>query len=136
VAEHTSISIVETTAAPAAIGPYAQGVCWGRLVFTSGQIGIDPSRGTLVGPDPKAQAKQALANLAGILKAAGSSPEAVLKTTVYLTDLTSFQDVNEVYAEFFQDHRPARATAEAAALPLGALVEIEAIAISDKEFRP
>lgn len=127
---------IETSEAPQAVGPYVQAVRWGGLVFTSGQIGIDPSRGALVGSDAKAQTAQALANLASVLKAAGSAIGAVLKTTVYLTDLAEFGKMNEVYGEFFATHRPARATVQVAALPLGASVEIEAIAIAGEEAGP
>lgn len=123
--------VVHTPSAPEAIGPYSQAVVCrpGRLVFLSGQIPIDPRTGTLVGGDIAQQTRQVLANLDAILIAAGLARWNVVKTTIYLTDLADFGLVNEVYAEFFGGHRPARATVQVSGLPKGARVEIEAIAV-------
>ncbi len=123
--------IVTTDRAPGAIGPYSQAVSGGGLVFCSGQIAIDPSTGELVGATAAEQARQVLANLRAVLVAAGSGMDRVLKTTVYLADLADFAAVNEVYAEAFGGHRPARAAFQVARLPKDALVEIEAVALAD-----
>ncbi len=120
---------VETVSAPAPIGPYSQAVVHGGLVFASGQIPIDPATGALVEGSIEAQTERVIRNLAAVLEAAGSDLDRVLKTTVYVTDLALFARVNEVYARHFGDApSPARATVEVAALPLGALVEMDAIA--------
>jgi 2-iminobutanoate/2-iminopropanoate deaminase len=118
---------VATNAAPSAIGPYSQGIRAGQLVYTAGQVGIDPASGELV-EGVGAQAERALRNLAAILDAAGSSLERVVKTTIFLADMGDFGAVNEVYARHFSPPYPARSTVAVAALPKGALVEIEAIA--------
>ncbi len=127
------ISEVRSAAAPRAVGPYAQAVQWEGMVFASGQIGIDPGQGTLVSDRVGDQTSQALANLGNVLAAAGSRPDRVLKTTVYLTDIADFKEMNEAYAAYFSPHKPARAIAAGGSLPLGAKVEIEAIAVVDKE---
>jgi len=120
---------IETPDAPAPVGPYSQAIVLGDLVFASGQIPLDPETGQRIGDDIEAQVQQVLANLAAVLEAAGSGLDNVLKTTVFLTDLTLFPKVNALYAEAFTaDPAPARSTIEVSALPLGALVEIEAIA--------
>lgn len=119
---------IRTPSAPAAIGPYSQAVADGALLFCSGQIAIDPATGKLVGGDAAAQARRALGNLKAVLDAGGAGLDTVLKTTVYLKDLRDFPAVNAVYAEAFGTHRPARATVQVAALPMDALVEIDAIA--------
>ncbi|PLX94637.1 MAG: reactive intermediate/imine deaminase [Desulfuromonas sp.] len=119
---------IETTAAPAAIGPYSQGVRIGEIVFFSGQIPLDPATGELVGEDINIQTKQVMANMGAALEAAGLSYEHVAKTTIYLVDLGDFAVVNEIYGKFFGEVPPARATVEVAALPKGAKVEIEWIA--------
>lgn len=120
---------VHTDAAPAAIGPYSQAVVANGSVYVSGQIALDPASGILVAPDDVvAQTDRALSNLAAVLEAAGSGVGEVVKTTIYLTQMDDFPRVNEVYARFFADHRPARATVAVAALPRGARVEIDAIA--------
>lgn len=121
---------IATTAAPAAIGPYSQAIKTSGLVFTAGQIGLNPATGKLV-EGVEDQTRQVLANLRAILEAAGSGPERVIKTTVYLNDMADFARVNAIYAETFGSDPPARSTVQAAALPLGALVEIEAIALCD-----
>ena len=123
-------TIISTPDAPAAIGPYSQAVRCGNLLFASGQIPLRPD-GTMVEGDIKAQMRQVLENLAAVLRAAGSSPARVVKVTVFMIDLGEFQAMNEVYAGFFDDHPPARATVQVAALPRGARVEIELIAESE-----
>ena len=119
---------VHTDRAPAAIGPYSQAVVTGGWVFCSGQIPLDPATGELVGGDVAAQTDRVLRNLAAVLEAAGGSLSHVVKTTVFLADMADFTAMNEVYARHFGDHRPARATVQAAGLPRGVGVEIECIA--------
>ena len=121
-------TIILTEKAPAAVGPYSQAVVTDRLIFTSGQIGIHPLTGQLR-PGIVEQTHQVLENLAAVLGAAGSSMGHIVKTTIFLTDIAEFSTVNEIYAEAFQDDPPARSTVQVAALPLGALIEIEAIAL-------
>jgi 2-iminobutanoate/2-iminopropanoate deaminase len=123
---------VHTSAAPAAIGPYSQGVRAGGFVFTSGQIGADPSDGAMV-DGVAAQADRALRNLVAVLAEAGSSLERVVKTTIFLTDMTDFATVNEVYARHLSAPFPARSTIAVKALPKGALVEIEMVALLPDE---
>ena len=121
---------VYTEFAPKPIGPYSQAViASGSLVYTAGQIPLDPASGAIVGTDIAAQTRQALANVGEILKKAGSSPQKVVKTTVFLKDMNDFPGMNAVYAEFFGAHAPARSTVEVARLPKDVKVEIEAIAI-------
>lgn len=120
---------VNSPQAPAAIGPYSQAVRSGDLLFLSGQIPLDPATGQLVGGGIEAQTERAVKNLEAVLAAAGGSLRDVVKTTVYLTDLGQFQAFNAAYARFFGEvPAPARATVQVAALPRGALVEIEAVA--------
>lgn len=121
--------IIATDRAPAAVGPYSQGVRAGGLVFTAGQLGLVPGAGEFAGPDVESQTHQALQNLAAVLEAGGSCLEHVLKTTVFLADMAEFPRMNAVYAEFFGGQPPARSTVQVAALPLGARVEIEAVAV-------
>ncbi|HEV2802143.1 MAG TPA: RidA family protein [Pyrinomonadaceae bacterium] len=121
--------IIRTEAAPQAIGPYSQAVSLGDFVFTSGQIPIDPQTGAFVEGGIAEQTEQVLRNLAEVLRAAGTSLEAVLKTTVYLADMNDFAAMNEVYARYFSNEPPARSTVQAARLPRDARVEIDAIAI-------
>lgn len=120
-------TIINTPEAPAAIGPYSQAVRFGNLLFASGQVPLRPD-GSMVDGDIKVQTRQVLANLTAVLRAAGSSPSQVLKATVFMTDLGEFKEMNEVYAEFFPDQHPARATVQVSALPRNARVEIELIA--------
>jgi 2-iminobutanoate/2-iminopropanoate deaminase len=120
--------IVAIDKAPAAVGPYSQGVSVGGFVFTAGQIGLDPATGKLVGDDVASQTRRALENLEAILQAAGSCLRHAVKTTVYLADIADFGAMNVVYAEFFSEEPPARATLQAVALPLGARVEIDVVA--------
>jgi len=119
---------ISTKNAPAAIGPYSQAVEAGGLIFISGQLPIDPATGNMVPAGIKAQTEAVLKNLEAILKSEGLSLENVLKTTVFMADLGQFAQMNEVYAGFFANDPPARATVEVKALPKAALVEIEAIA--------
>ncbi len=120
---------IHTEHAPAAIGPYSQAIVSGDLVFTAGQIPLDPATMTLVGDaDIAAQTRQVFSNLKAILEAAGTSLDSVVKTTVFLKDMGDFTAMNEVYAKAFGDHKPARSTVEAARLPKDVKVEIEAIA--------
>ncbi len=125
--------VIESSAAPQAVGPYSQAVRWGALLFTSGQIGMDPTVGALVSGGVRQQTKQALANLDKVLEAGESHRSKVLKATVYLTDMSSFGEMNDEYAIFFGGHNPARTTVEVGALPLGAQVEIDMVAFVDKE---
>ena len=122
------MEIIKTTGAPEAIGPYSQAVTAGDLVFCSGQIPLDPATMTLVGETVAEQTTQVLKNLAEVLKAAGSGLGKVIKTTVFLKDMNDFVEMNNVYAEFFGDHKPARATVEVARLPKDVIVEIECTA--------
>lgn len=123
---------IRTKAAPEPVGPYSQAVVYAGLVYASGQIPIDPRNGQKVEGEIEAQTEQVIANLAAVLEAAGSALEKVIRATVYLTDLSLFPRVNAVYAEHFRGiPAPARATVEVSALPLGSLVEIDAIAISE-----
>lgn len=122
--------VVSTDQAPAAIGPYSQALKVGEMVFVSGQIPIDPATGDIVQGDIKAQTRQVLTNLNAVLTAAGSSLEKTVKTTVYITNMDEFTQVNEVYSEFFKDQPPARACVEVSRLPKGVAVEIDAIAVS------
>jgi 2-iminobutanoate/2-iminopropanoate deaminase len=121
---------VATAAAPAAIGPYSQAIAGSGFVFLSGQIAIEPATGALVPGGVAAETHQVLKNLGAVLEAAGSSFARVLKTTVYLTDLADFAAMNAIYAEYFPEPAPARATVEVAALPRGARVEIELVALA------
>jgi 2-iminobutanoate/2-iminopropanoate deaminase len=127
--------IVQTTAAPAPVGPYSQAVVAGDLIFVAGQIGLDPATGRLVPGGTPAEVAQVLDNLTAVLRAAGVGPEAVVKTTVYLVDLTDGPLVNAAYARAFPAPHPARATVQVAALPAGARVEIEAVAARDGAAR-
>lgn len=122
------MTTIHTHDAPAAIGPYSQAIVANGMVYCSGQIPINPASGTIETEDAAAQAKQVLNNLRAVLIAAGSGLDKVVKTTVFLTDLNDFQDVNTVYAEAFGAHKPARSTVQVARLPKAAKVEIEAIA--------
>ena len=120
--------IIATDGAPAAVGPYSQGVRVGDLIFTAGQLGLVPGTKEFAGPDIEAQARQALENLKAVLEAGGSCLEHVVKTTVFLQDIGEFGRMNGVYAEFFPENPPARSAVQVAALPLGGRVEIEAVA--------
>jgi 2-iminobutanoate/2-iminopropanoate deaminase len=125
-------TIVHTDQAPAAIGPYSQAVAAGAWIFCSGQIPVVPETGALVEGDVTAQTERVLTNLSAVLEEAGSSLDRVLKTTVFLADMKDFAAMNEVYARWFGDHRPARSTVQVAALPRACKVEIECIALGAK----
>lgn len=122
--------IISTEKAPGAIGPYSQAIKAGNFVFCSGQIPIDPVTGEFVSHDVTEQTEQVLKNLIAVLEAAGTSLANVVKTTVFLADMSDFAAMNEVYGRYFNDNKPARATVQAARLPRDAKVEIECIAIS------
>ena len=117
-----------TAAAPAAIGPYSQSVSVGGHLFTSGQIGLDPATGKMVEGGFEAQARRVFANLEAVLASAGCTFADVVKATVYVADMADFPTLNGIYAEAFGDHKPARSTVQAAALPLAARVEIDLVA--------
>jgi 2-iminobutanoate/2-iminopropanoate deaminase len=119
---------ISTNEAPAAVGPYSQAVVIDGLVFCSGQVGLDPASATLIEGTIEDETRLALRNLGAVLEAAGAGPVDVVKVTAYLTDISDFPQFNDVYAEFFGDARPARATVGVAELPLGARVEVECIA--------
>ena len=120
---------IATDRAPRAIGPYSQAVEHGNLVFLSGQIGLDPANGALVAGGTGAEAEQVLKNLEAVLAAAGLGFEHVVRTTIYLVDLADFAAVNDIYARYVREPYPARATVGVAALPRGARVEIDAVAV-------
>jgi 2-iminobutanoate/2-iminopropanoate deaminase len=124
--------IISTEHAPAAVGPYSQAVRVGKMLYTAGQIPMDPSTGQLVEGDIAAQTEQVVSNLRAVLEAAGTSLKNVVKTTVFLKDMADFGSMNTVYGHYFGKNSPARSTVEVAALPLGAQIEIEAIAIVKK----
>jgi 2-iminobutanoate/2-iminopropanoate deaminase len=119
---------VSTDSAPRAIGPYSQAIRAGDLLFVSGQIPLDPVTGEMVGPDIAAQTQQVIRNLGAVLEAAGASFDAVVRTTIFLTDLGDFSSVNEIYGTCFTPPAPARATVQVARLPRDARIEIDAIA--------
>jgi 2-iminobutanoate/2-iminopropanoate deaminase len=120
---------ISTTGAPSAVGPYSQGIAVGDLVFCAGQIGLDPGTGDLVAGGVEGQTERVLKNLQAVLDAAGLGFADVVKTTIFLADIDDFATVNGIYARFMPDPPPARSTFAVAALPKGALVEIEAIAV-------
>ncbi|MCL2111462.1 MAG: RidA family protein [Clostridiales bacterium] len=123
-------SIIATDKAPAAIGPYSQANRIGDFIFTSGQIPLDPATGEMVGSDIVEQSERAFSNLKAVLEAAGTGLDRVIKTTVFLADIGDFAKMNEVYARYFTGSMlPSRSAVEVAALPKGALVEIEAVAV-------
>ncbi|WZL71560.1 RidA family protein [Clostridiaceae bacterium 35-E11] len=121
--------VVQTNKAPAAIGPYSQGIQVGNLVFTSGQMPVNTATGELVTGDIQAEARQCLENVAAILEEAGTSMDNAVKLTVFIKDMDQFSKINEVYAEYFPNDKPARSCVEVARLPKDVNVEIEAIAI-------
>ena len=121
--------IITTDGAPKAIGPYSQAIATDNLVFTAGQVALDPKSGELVGRTTAEQTEQVFANLKAVLMAAGVSLANVVKTTVYLADMADFAQMNEVYAKHFGTHKPARSTVQAAGLPKAARVEIDMIAV-------
>ena len=126
---HHEKKIITTDQAPKALGPYSAGVSTGCMVFTAGQVGIDPATGKMVEGGIQAQTRQVFKNLQAILETAGSGLDQVVKTTVFMQDMGEFGLMNEVYATFFSEKFPARSTFQVAALPAGAAVEIEAVAL-------
>ena len=120
--------VIRSDKAPSVLGPYSLGIQTQELIFLSGTIGVDPESGSLVAGGVGAEARQALTNMTNVLAAAGSNMAKVVKTTVFLTDIEDYGEVNQVYAEFFSEEPPARSAVQVGALPGGALVEIEAIA--------
>jgi 2-iminobutanoate/2-iminopropanoate deaminase len=122
------MNFVQTDKAPSAIGPYSQAVVINGIVYTSGQISLTPE-GEFLNLDIEVQTRQVLTNLSEVLKSAGSSLNKVVKTTIFLQNMSDFESVNKIYAHFFKEHKPARSTVSVQKLPKNALVEIEAIAI-------
>lgn len=122
-------TVVSTDKAPKAIGPYSQAIKVGEFVYTAGQIALDPATGEIVGGGIEAQTRRVLQNLTEVLKAAGTSMDKVIKTTVFMTNLTEFNKMNAVYTEFFPKDPPARSTVQVAALPKMGVVEIEVVAM-------
>jgi 2-iminobutanoate/2-iminopropanoate deaminase len=126
---HAEKQIIFSEKAPKAIGPYSQAIRAGHILYTSGQLGMVPSSGNLVEGGVEAETRQALVNLTAILESAGTDLGSVLKTTVFLRDINDFSRMNSIYAEFFKEVPPARSAVQVAALPKGAAVEIEAVAL-------
>jgi 2-iminobutanoate/2-iminopropanoate deaminase len=124
-----TMRFISTDTAPKAIGPYSQAVVANGFIYTAGQIALDPATMEVVPGDVKAQTERVMANLQGVLKAAGSDLSKVVKTTVFLATMDDFAAMNEVYAKWFGDHRPARSTVAAAGLPRNVRVEIEVVAV-------
>lgn len=124
----SSIKVIHSDDAPKAVGPYSQAVACGGVLYCSGQIGLDPETGQLVGSDVESQAKQVTKNLSAVLTEAGAELTDILKVNIFLTDMGDFPKVNAIYAAWLGDHRPARATVAVAALPLGAEVEMDLVA--------
>jgi 2-iminobutanoate/2-iminopropanoate deaminase len=127
---NTKREIIATTEAPGAVGPYSQGIVTGDLVFTAGQIPIDPATGKVEAESIEDQTRQVLRNVDAVLRAAGSGLSKVVKMTVFMTDLGDFQLMNGVYAEFFPTDPPARSAVQVAALPMGVHIEMEAVALA------
>jgi 2-iminobutanoate/2-iminopropanoate deaminase len=122
------MDFIATSDAPKAIGPYSQAVRMHGVLYTSGQVALDPATGELVGPDFAAQTRRVFENLKAVLKEAGADFTNVMKATVFVTDLANFQTLNTIYAEYMGDHKPARTTVQVSGLPKGALVEIDLVA--------
>ena len=127
--------IISTNEAPAAVGPYSQAVRAGSLVFCAGQIPLDPKSGQIVSGDISAQTRRVLDNITAVLKAENLTFEHIVKTTIFLTDLNDFQAVNEMYGSYFKQQPPARSTVQVSALPKGAHVEIEVIAMAEENVQ-
>ncbi len=124
----SGITTLHTDDAPKAVGPYSQAVTANGMLYASGQIGLDPKTGEMAGADVEAQTRQVTRNLSAVLAAAGAGLGDIVKVTIFLADMADFARVNEIYAEWLGDHRPARVTVEVSALPLGARVEMDLIA--------
>jgi 2-iminobutanoate/2-iminopropanoate deaminase len=126
------LDVIATDSAPRAIGPYSQAIVVGNVIYTAGQIALDPATMSMVGKDVAEQTEQVLRNLAAVLQAGGSSLQHVVKTTVFLADMADFPAMNEVYGRHFGEHRPARSTVAVRSLPKDARVEIDAIALKHR----
>ncbi len=124
------MKVLHTDKAPAAVGPYSQAIKVGDMIYTSGQLALCPESGDLINDNIEDATRRSLDNVKAILENAGSSLEKVVKTTIFLSDMDNFARVNEVYGEYFSDHKPARSCVQVARLPKDALIEIEVIAIS------
>ena len=124
-----ALELLSTNKAPAAVGPYSQGVKSSDIIFTSGQLPIDPETGELLKGDIQEQTKMCLENVKAVLEAAGATLEDVVKITAFVTDMDQFSLINETYGEYFSKHKPARSLVEVSKLPLGGEIEIEAVAI-------
>ncbi len=122
-------TVITTDRAPQAVGPYSQGICIGDLFFSAGQIPLDPSTGTMISGGIEDQTRQVLENLRAVVEAAGSGLERVVKVTVFMTDLGKFKAMNTVYGEYFKQSPPARSAVQVVALPLGADIEMECVAL-------
>ena len=127
---NTQRQVIATAEAPAAVGPYSQGIDTGELVFTAGQIPINPASGKVEAETIEEQTRQVLRNVDVVLRAAGSGLHRVVKMTVFMTDLGDFKAMNEVYAQFFPEDPPARSAVQVVALPLGVQIEMEAVALT------
>ena len=125
--------IISTTDAPAAVGPYSQAVRVGSTIYCAGQIPLDPKSGQIVSGGIDAQTRRVLDNITAVLKAEGLTFDNIVKTTIFLTNLADFQTVNEIYASYFNQQPPARSTVQVPALPKGANIEIEVIAVADED---
>jgi 2-iminobutanoate/2-iminopropanoate deaminase len=125
----TTLQVISTDKAPQAVGPYSQAICANGFVFVSGQIAIDPSNGQIIDGNTADQTRQVLKNLKAVLESSKSGMDKVVKATVFIKDMNQFQAMNEVYAEFFTQNKPARACVEVSRLPKDVLVEIDAIAL-------
>lgn len=123
-----SIQVIHSESAPKAVGPYSQATAHAGILYTSGQIGLDPKLGKMVADDVEAQAEQVTKNLSAVLQEAGASTDDILKVNIFLVDMADFPLVNTIYAAWLGEHRPARATVAVAALPLGAKVEMDLVA--------
>ncbi|MFB0972305.1 MAG: RidA family protein [Tissierellia bacterium] len=124
------MKVLHTDKAPAAVGPYSQAIKVGDLIFTSGQLALDPETGDLINHDIEAATRRSLDNVKAILVEAGSSLDKVVKSTIFLSDMENFGKVNEIYSEYFSEHKPARSCVEVARLPKDALIEIEVVALA------
>lgn len=131
VQQSTRREVVATGSAPNAVGPYSQGIKAGSFFFSAGQIPLDPATGTMVDGGIEAQTRRVLDNVKGVVEAAGSSMERVVKMTVFMVDLGDFAAMNSVYSEYFQSDPPARSAVQVSALPLGASIEMECVALID-----
>ena len=123
----TKLKAVHTNRAPKAVGAYSQAILCQGMLYTSGQIGLDPAKGKMVADDVSAQAKQVVSNLSAVIQAAGGKLNQIVKVTIFLEDMNDFPVVNQIYAEWLGEHRPARSTVAVAALPLAAKVEMDCV---------